>query len=177
CIKPCARDACPVKQHLHLPSFFHLYLFAQHIIAQGQTAFEEVMRTPEAALQFLPTFSVASSLVFQALFHPTMLAFHAAKIRMIVRISFPYQLEQSSILPGFLAIYNNFLIREYRSQGGAAGEDEGAISPVQHLPIVTAPTRFDQYWIVDHDCMKVKHAPGLVIDDAKQTASAEKKRK
>ena len=169
CIRPCKRDECRVADHLHLPSFFHLYLFTQHLMFQGKSTFDSILLNPSLAAAHVRTFTVASSLVYQGVMHPTMLAVHAAKIRMIVRISFSYQLEQSGILPGFLSIYNNFLIREYRHLA------EGAISVDQHLPMVTPPLRYDQYWVVDHSDMTIEHANGLI--GMTETKQVEKKSK
>lgn len=158
CLRPCIRDQCTDASHLHLPSFFHFYLFAQHLVLQGEETVQRVLLRPESGSSFVRGFSLATGLLPQAMFHPTMLAFHAAKVRMIARISFPYQLEQGGILPGFLSVYNQFLSREFRSA------EEGAISQYAFLPEVSAPVRYDQYWRVDISGMKRVHAPGLQMD-------------
>ena len=166
CLRPCVRDSCRDASHLHLPSFMHLHLLAQHIILQGgRQTFDAVLASPSSAAGFVRGFSLATGLLPQALWHGGMLAFHAAKIRMIVKISFPYQLEFSSILPGFLSIYYNFVSREY------ATRNQGAFSPVQHLPRISAPVAADQFWVVDHSNMDVVNARGLVVEEGASQAS------
>jgi len=163
CIRPCARDRCPHSStHLHLPSFFHLYIFAQHILLQGRHVFDEVLAEPCRSLNFIRSFTVSTGLLLSALFHPQSFSIHAAKMRLIRQVSYAYQLEHGSILPGFLMIYYNFLSHEYRN----VEEGSLAMMPAAHLPAVHRPQRYDQCWRVDWAGSKVDGTDRFVAHDA-----------
>ena len=104
-----ARMSCTGASHLHLPSFFHLYLFCHHIINKGRSAYEAVLNAPETAVTLLESYCLESCLFFFGIFHNDILAFQSRKRRLISVFSHPSGMVAGGVLPGALSIYYNFL--------------------------------------------------------------------
>ena len=76
---------------VHNASFSILELVANHIIAQGKSAYQKACMDPEAALLTWGTekLTIDSGLFIPVILHPTMFRFHARKWNIFSRIGFP----------------------------------------------------------------------------------------
>jgi hypothetical protein len=141
--------SCPHASHLHLPSFFHLYLFCHHIIGQGEAIYNSVLNAPSTSSSFLASYCMESCLFFFGFFHAEILAYQSRKRRLIGVFSHPSGMISGGVLPGFLGIYFHFLEAQFQPREGAK----------ESLPTLHEPTTPGDGWRVTIGDMPT-HSPG-----------------
>jgi hypothetical protein len=73
-----------LKPEIPATTYFHLWMVAQHIIAQGREAYEEAMASPkEVVTRELETMTVQSGLYLLSVFRFEPMCFEAQKLRLI----------------------------------------------------------------------------------------------
>ena len=75
---------------LRVPTYFHLFMLAHHVIGQGQEAYRRVFADPLSASEHIPALTPESGLNNIALFRSDALRFEAQKLRLIESFTFPH---------------------------------------------------------------------------------------
>ena len=75
---------------LNVPTYFHLWLLAHHIIGCGREAYERVFARPESAAEFLAALTPQTGLYGLALFRSDALRFESQKLRLIEAFTHPH---------------------------------------------------------------------------------------
>lgn len=75
---------------LPVPTYFHLWLLAHHIIGEGRDVYHRVFDAPERAADFIPELTTQTGLYALALFRHDALRFEAQKLRLIEAFSHPH---------------------------------------------------------------------------------------
>ncbi len=83
---------------IDVPTYFHLWLLAHHIIGCGREAYERVFAHPESAAEHVPQLSAQTGLYGLALFRSDALRFEAQKLRLIEAFTHPHAPEAKARL-------------------------------------------------------------------------------
>jgi hypothetical protein len=75
---------------LKLPTYFHVWMLAHHIIGCGREAYERVFAQPESAADFIVSLTPESGLYGLALFRFDALRFESQKLRLIECFTYPH---------------------------------------------------------------------------------------
>ena len=75
---------------LGVPTYFHLWLLAHHIIGCGRDAYERVFAQPESAADYIPRLTPQTGLYGVALFRFDALRFEAQKLRLVEAFTHPH---------------------------------------------------------------------------------------
>ena len=78
------------RPRLDLPTYFHLWLLAHHIIGCGRDAYRRAFTEPESAAEHIPRLTPQSGLYGLALFRFDALRFEAQKLRLIEAFTHPH---------------------------------------------------------------------------------------
>ena len=137
------RSGLKSSEHLLLPSFFHLHMFAHHALVSCATDAElqAMLQQPRSTLGLQDGFSLCSGLLLFGAFDLPLLSFHAAKARLARCITFPQQREQGGLLPGFLQLQFDFLPFQFARQ--ARDERLPLASEIQR------PMKSDEWWRIN----------------------------
>jgi hypothetical protein len=99
---------------LPVPTYFHLWLLAHHIIGSGPDAYRRVFAEPLRAVDFIPELTPQSGLCALALFRYDALRFEAQKLRLVESFTHPHDAAQK------LALADRLRRRDF--EGMSAGE-------------------------------------------------------
>lgn len=83
---------------LPLPTYFHLWLLALHLVGCGPAAYRRVFREPRLALEHIPALTPERGLYGLALFRYDALRFEAQKLRLVECFTHPHDPEQKRAL-------------------------------------------------------------------------------
>jgi hypothetical protein len=75
---------------LNVPTYFHLWLLAHHIIGSGPEAYRRAFADPESAAEFIASLTPQNGLYGFALFRHDALRFEAQKLRLIEAFTYPH---------------------------------------------------------------------------------------
>jgi len=161
------------EKHLHLPSYYHLYIYAQHLIGFGEDAYISVLRHPSSACEFLSSYSLESCMFFQGIFHERILAFQARKRRIMQCFAHPNQMVCGGPLPGFFTIYYTFMKHQFKPRQGKghnSNSSSNATGPMQDesWPHIRRPASMCDHWHVTTDGMPERPPGNYSNDDGKK---------
>jgi len=75
---------------LRVPTYFHLFMLAHHVIGEGREAYRRVYAEPLGASEYIEALTPQTGLNNIALFRHDALRFEAQKLRLIEAFSFPH---------------------------------------------------------------------------------------
>jgi Lipase maturation factor len=75
---------------LNVPTYFHLWLLAHHIIGCGPEAYQRAYADPASAAEHIPQLTPQTGLYGMALFRHDALRFEAQKLRLIESFTYPH---------------------------------------------------------------------------------------
>jgi hypothetical protein len=164
--------SCTNAVHLHLPSWYHLYIFVHHIIGHGEAAFDRVLRDPVLASEYMASWCLESGLFLWGFLHGErsmnpILSYQSRKRRMMSRQSQPDGMVAGGVTPGFLPVYYHFLEAQFPPRA----DDP---TTAETFPYLDYPGRVCSGWRVDTDHMPL-YSPGLqAVAAATQVANKKK---
>lgn len=79
-----------------MPTYFHLWLLAHHIIGCGAEAYCRVFAEPLRAQEYIPELTPETGLYALGLFRYDAFRFEAQKLRLIEAFTYPHDLHSSA---------------------------------------------------------------------------------